>query len=172
LKNIFIVCGSTRKNSTNHRYIELVKSLLGKGFGYVELDSLMNIPHFNPDDDDENVADAVKDFRNNLQEANGIIISTPEYAMGIPGSLKNAIDWTVSSSSFSKKPVLLITASSQGFKAHQALIDVLTVIEADTDGTRILIPFAKTKIDNENNITDKTTQEELAKAVQIFQSKL
>lgn len=172
MKSVFIICGSTRKDSTNRRYIEAVKKLLDNGVEVNELNSLMNIPHFNPDNDNEKVVAAVKDFRQQLSSANGIIISTPEYAMGIPGSLKNAIDWTVSSSSFSKKPVLLITASSQGFKAHQSLIDILKVIEADVDGTDVLVPFAKTKIDNENNITDEVTKEALTKAVQIFQDKL
>lgn len=172
MKKVFIICGSTRKDSTNHRYIKAVRKFLAAAIEVKELDTLMNIPHFNADDDNENVTDTIKNFRQHLASCDGIIISTPEYAMGIPGSLKNAIDWTVSSSSFSKKPVLLITASSVGEKAHQALIDVLTVIEADIDKTTVLIPFAKTKINNNNEITDRVTKEALINAVRVFQNKL
>lgn len=172
MKKVIAICGSTRKDSTNHRYIEAVKKLLGNDIQITELDSLINIPHFNPDDDKDNVIDSVKDFRQQIVSSDGIIISTPEYAMGIPGTLKNAIDWTVSSSSFSRKPVLLITASSSGQKAHQSLIDVLNVIEADVDETNVLVSFAKTKIDDNNIITDAATKEALKKAVQIFQNKL
>jgi NAD(P)H-dependent FMN reductase len=134
---------------------------------------LINIPQFNPADDNENAPAQVKEFRQQLCASDGIIISTPEYAMGIPGSLKNAIDWTVSSSSFSKKPVLLITAASLGQKAHLALMDVLNVIEADiVEQTAILIPFANAKIDNNNHITHSATEQTIIKAVQFFQNKL
>lgn len=172
MKKVFVICGSTRKDSTNHRYIEAVKNRLGRNIAVSELKSLMTIPHFNPDDDNDTVGNPVKFFRQQLSLANGIIISTPEYAMGIPGALKNAIDWTVSSSSFSKKPVLLITASSLGEKAHRALIDVLEVIEADVSDTNVLIPFAKAKIDNDNNITDGATISSIDKVLNVFINKL
>ena len=82
--------------------------------------------------------------------------------MGIPGSLKNAIDWTVFSCEFSHKPVALITASTSGSKGHKALFDVLNVIEAiPAKEEQLLIPFAKTKIDESNKIKDPATFEQL-----------
>ncbi len=69
-------------------------------------------------------------FREQLDDAEGIIICTPEYAHGVPGALKNAIDWTISSSNFPHKPTLLITASTDGKYGHAALLETLTAIEA------------------------------------------
>jgi NAD(P)H-dependent FMN reductase len=58
----------------------------------------MDIPHFNSDIDNENPRERVISFRRQLREADGILICTLEYAMGVPGTLKNAIDrslqWT------------------------------------------------------------------------------
>ena len=78
--------------------------------------------------------------------------------MGVPGTLKNAIDWTVSSMEFSKKPVALITASLSGEKAHASLLGTLLIIESKmTVDTQLLIPGIKSKIDEQGNITDQLT---------------
>jgi NAD(P)H-dependent FMN reductase len=107
---------------------------------------------------DENVPKTVLDFRIKLNEADGILICTPEYAMGVPGLLKNAIDWTVSSCEFYHKPTALITASSLGEKGHASLLETLKVIDAKvTDKTQLLISFAKGKINNDYKITDHKT---------------
>ena len=72
--------------------------------------------------------------------------------MGVPGTLKNAIDWMVSSCEFSHKPVALITASS-GQK--DMLIETLKVTKAITDETQLR--FSKTKINDKRQITDPET---------------
>ena len=80
------------------------------------------------------------------------------YAHGVPGSLKNAIDWTVGTSEFSNKPTLLITASTDGKYVHHALLKTLRVIEAkNIDELQLLISFAQTKIDIDKNIVDDKT---------------
>jgi len=155
MKKIFAICGSTKASSTNLLYIIAISQLLGSGYEVTSLTSIADIPHFNPDLDTEYPAEQVEQLRKKISEADGILISTPEYAMGLPGSLKNILDWTVSSSSFSKKQVLAIVASSQGEKAYQSLIDILTVIEAEVHA--LLIPYAKTKINGEGNITHAET---------------
>jgi chromate reductase, NAD(P)H dehydrogenase (quinone) len=138
--------------------IKAVADLAKDKFGVILFENLSSIPHFNPDLDNEHPPQAVIDFRKQLKEAEGILICTPEYAMGVPGTLKNAIDWTVSSMEFSKKPTALITASSMGEKGHASLLETLKVIEADiTDETQLLIPFAKTKVSQDCKITDSKT---------------
>jgi NAD(P)H-dependent FMN reductase len=86
--------------------------------------------------------------------------------MGLPGSLKNLLDWTVSSASFSGKPVLALVASTQGEKAYQSILDILTVIEARVSAQ--LIPFAKAKITGEAVITDNETLAALKSTIHSF----
>ena len=141
------------------------------------LKGLMDIPAFNPDDDGDDPPAVVTDFRNQLKKADGILICTPEYAMGVPGSLKNAIDWTVSSMEFSHKPVALITASLSGLKGHAALLETLHVIEAKiTADTGLIISFAKvisfakTKISANCIITDEAALAAVKKLIEAFSS--
>jgi chromate reductase, NAD(P)H dehydrogenase (quinone) len=168
-KKILALSGSTRKNSTNLNLIRAIAELAKEKFELTIFEGLSNIPHFNPDLDNEHPPQAVIDFRKQLKEADGILICTPEYAMGVPGTLKNAIDWTVSSMEFSHKPTALITASSMGEKGHASLLETLKVIEANiTDQTQLLIPFAKTKVSNEGKITDAKTLDEVNALVDSF----
>ncbi|WP_025145427.1 NADPH-dependent FMN reductase [Pedobacter jeongneungensis] len=166
MRKIFAISGSTKSISTNGLYIAAISQFLDKDFEVTLFPSIANIPHFNPDLDLEDPPKAVHDLRLNIQQADGIIISTPEYAMGLPGSLKNLLDWTVSSASFSGKPILALVASTQGEKANQSMIDILTVLEAKISAQ--LIPFAKAKINKEAEITDLETLTKLKSTVNAF----
>ena len=85
--------------------------------------------HFSPDLDGEDAPTPVVHLRTLLGGSDGVLICTPEYAFGMPGSLKNALDWTVSSGDLNEKPVAAISASplhSGGDKAHASLLLTLT----------------------------------------------
>jgi chromate reductase, NAD(P)H dehydrogenase (quinone) len=171
-KNIIALCGSTKLISTNIDLLNSISILTKDQFNIHIYPSLTLLPHFNPDIDNEiQVPNTVKDFRVAFKNADGIIISTPEYAMGVPGTLKNALDWTVSSMEFSNKPVALFTASTSGYKAHDSLLNTLQVIEANIMNTHLVISFAKTKIKNTTIVDDKTKAEVIA-ILSNFQQKL
>jgi len=163
---IVAISGSTRKASSNLNLIKAIARLTSDAFTINIFEGISDLPHFNPDLDNENVPPQVSGFRRLLREADGILICTPEYAIGVPGTLKNAIDWTVSSMDFSKKPVALITASLSGEKAHKSLLGTLLIIEAlMTSDTQLLIPFVKTKVTADGQITDKDTLDKVQKLI-------
>ncbi len=165
--NILAISGSTRKNSSNLNLIKAIADLTSETFTITVFEGLSDIPHFNTDLDNQNPPEQVTSFRRQLREAAGIIICTPEYAMGVPGTLKNAIDWTVSSMEFSKKPLALITASLSGEKAHASLLGTLLIIEARmTADTQLLIQFITTKVDGNGKITDNETFNNINKLTQ------
>jgi len=166
---IFAISGSTRKASSNLNLINAIADLTSEIFSISIFEGLAELPHFNPDIDNENVPQQVIDFRQQLRDADGILICSPEYAIGVPGTLKNAIDWTVSSMEFSQKPVALITASLSGEKAHQSLLGTLLIIEAKmTTDTQLLISFIKTKLSADGKITDNDTLNSINKLIQSF----
>lgn len=157
---VIAISGSTRKASSNHSLIKGIERLASDIFEISIFEGLSDIPHFNPDLDIETPPKQVADLRKHLRAADAILICTPEYAMGVPGTLKNAIDWTVSSMEFSKKPVALITASLSGEKAHASLLGTLLIIESKmTANTHLLISGIKSKIDEQGNITDQATMD-------------
>ena len=163
-KKILASSGSLRQNSTNLNLIKAIIELYSEKLDIKIFEGLSDIPHFNPDLDNDSPPNKIIDFRRQLNEVDGVLICTPEYAMGVPGTLKNAIDWTVSSCEFSHKPVALITASSDGQKGHRSLLETLKVIECDIpDDSQLLISFVKTKVSNEEKITDRPTLEQVKK---------
>ena len=167
-KKIFAIPGSTRQSSTNLNLIKAISDLFEEKLAIKIFHGLSDIPHFSPDLDTADPPKNVLEFRKQLKEADGILICTPEYAMGVPGTLKNAIDWTVSSMEFSHKPVALITASSSGEKAHHSLLETLKVIESEIPGSsQLLISFAKTKI-KDDKITDTDTLEKVKQLIGSF----
>lgn len=167
--NILAICGSTRAQSTNLSLIKAIKHLFLEQLEIEIYSGLSELPHFNPDLNDTK---EVSLFKDKIKAASGVLICTPEYAMGVPGSLKNALDWTVASMEFSQKPVLLITASSSGEKAHTSLLETLKVIEAIIpEECQLLISYAKTKI-KKDEITDDITHSKVVTAVNAFTSLL
>lgn len=161
MKKILAICGSTRKQSSNHLLINAIADLYKDELKISLFEGTDTLPHFNPDKAFENTPQEVISFRKQVADADGTLICTPEYAHGVPGSLKNAIDWTVGSGEFSRKPVVLITASTDGRFAHNALLEVLRVIEAKhIDELNLLIQFIQAKISG-GRITDEKTLSEV-----------
>jgi NAD(P)H-dependent FMN reductase len=162
---VLAICGSTRSRSTNLNFIEAVASLSIEDFDIAIFSGLAALPHFNPDLDTDTPPAEVAAFRKLLAEVEGVLICTPEYALGAPGTLKNALDWLV----LYHKPVALITASTSGAKAHESLLGTLKMIDAEVvEKTQLLISFAKTKVNHQSEITDALTLQAIEELVTEF----
>lgn len=112
---IIAISGSIRKNSINTKILLEIQKL-AKNYFVLEIYDITTLPFFNPDLDNHNPPEQVLSFRNKIKQSDGVLICTPEYVFSIPGVLKNAIEWTVSSGEFNHKPTAVITASLSGRK--------------------------------------------------------
>ena len=166
MKSILAISGSLRSGSSNHAILSYLQKLAPADVRYTIYASLALIPPFDPGFDNENSPVEVAELRTLISDADAIIICSPEYAYGIPGQFKNALDWMVSSGSFFGKPTALITASTGGETAHAALLQVLGALNANVvqDAT-LLISFIRSKMDSNGRITDPATDERLKKAI-------
>src|SRR6478735_2764883 len=161
-KNILAIIGSASKNSSNLKLVQKIAALTKDYFDITIFDRLSSLPHFDPELSVGNTPEIISDFRQLIQESNGVIICTPEYVFSIPGSLKNVIEWCVATTVFSRKPVGLITASASGEKGHEELKLIMRTIEAlFTEDTTLLIKGIKGKITESGNINDDRTVEQL-----------
>jgi chromate reductase len=143
---ILALPGSLRAGSSSNVVMRAAANVLPENVELNFFEGVGKLPHF---DDSNEVPEAVLNFRNKLKEADAVFICTPEYAFGVPGSLKNALDWTVSSAEFVNKPVALVTASSSGEKGHAALLLILTALSAHVvPEATLLIPFIRAKVKN------------------------
>jgi NAD(P)H-dependent FMN reductase len=119
---VLAISGSLRRHSSNRALLSAAATLAPSGMEWETYEGLAGLPHFNPDDDEDGkpVPPAVAELRARLIAAEGWVISSPEYAHGVPGSLKNALDWLVSCPELPGKPVLLLNASAAGGDFAQA----------------------------------------------------
>jgi chromate reductase, NAD(P)H dehydrogenase (quinone) len=121
-----------------------------------------DLPHFNTELDDDRAIASVRDWRSQLQSADGVVFCTPEYAHGVPGSLKNALDWIVSSGEFMHKPTAVISASPTpdgGTKANASLVQTLRVMTAEiADSSILCIPAVYAKFNDRAELTDPPTE--------------
>lgn len=101
------------------------------------------VPHFNADlEASDNEPDEVREWRSLVAGADGLLVSSPEYAAGIPGAFKNALDWLVGDPRFYQKPVAILRASERSLGAQAALRLVLSTMSADiVDEASITIPL-------------------------------
>lgn len=156
---ILAISGSLRPQSANTAILQAVVKLATADVDITIYDGTGNLPHFNPDRDDGFAP--VIDWRTHLQAADGVIFCTPEYAHGVPGVLKNALDWIVSSGEFMYKPTAVISASPSpdgGDKANASLVQTLRVMMADIpSGATLSIPAISAKLDDKGKLTDPAT---------------
>ena len=170
---ILAISGSIRSNSLHHAILKRIGEWIPGSIEYEIFSDLDSIPHFNPDLDSDSPPLSIVNFRKKMKESDGIIICTPEYAFGVPGTLKNALDWTVSSGEFANKHVALITASSVGDKGHASMINTLHAVSAifSTDET-LLIPFIKAKVNASGFFTDSNAEKSVEKLISNFLGKI
>jgi chromate reductase len=162
MKNIVAISGSLRQGSSNHAILTYLGSIIPSDCNYTIYNELALIPAFDPGLDTDTPPAAVASLRQLLTQADGLIICTPEYAFGVPGSLKNMLDWLVSSSTIVDKPVALITASLGGEHAHASLLLTLGALSANVvEGATLLIPFIRAKMDLEGKVKDQETVKNL-----------
>ena len=163
---ILAISGSLRPDSSSRQILRFLQILPAAGFEFSFFNAMDTLPHFN---DPVTDPPAVKAMKLALADAAGVVICTPGYAFGVPGSLKNMLDWTVGSGDLVHKPVALITASSSGDKAHASLLATLTALSAIVPAEHtLLIPFIRSKLDANGNITDPVVSDALKQLWQSF----
>jgi chromate reductase len=124
------ISGSLRAQSTNTTLLYAAKLIAPPHIDIVVYGELETIPPFNSDLDVEPGPESVARLRAALQNSSAVLFSTPEYAHGVPGTLKNALDWVVGSGELSGKPVALFNASARGGYAQASLREILKTMDA------------------------------------------
>ncbi|MFC5404699.1 NADPH-dependent FMN reductase [Cohnella soli] len=162
---VLAISGSLRQKSSNSALVNAIIALAPENMKFTIYGELGELPHFNPDLDVEEGPAPVEGLRTQLKDADGVLICTPEYGNGVPGVLKNALDWVVSSGEFMNKPTAVISASPSpmgGDKAHASLLLTLNMIHAEiVDGGTLMIPHITLKLNKEGVITNPETKQEL-----------
>lgn len=122
---LYALCGSQRQASTSRRLLEAMRLACPDNISIEICDMIGALPIFNPDHEGGKTPPIVEKFAARIREADGLIVSCPEYAHGIPGGFKNALDWLVSRDEVPFKPLMFAHASHRGDLVLEQLAEVL-----------------------------------------------
>ncbi len=168
--------GSLRKGSYNTMLLKVASQLLPTDVS-MEIISIEDIPLYNADLDLPSAKQrpqSVEHFRKMLTDADGILISSPEYNYSIPGGLKNAIDWASrgEDSPLLRKPVAVIgpttglwgtTRMQLAFHNVFLFLDMKPVYKPE-----VLVAQAEKKFDKKGNLIDEMTKKILKQKLEAL----
>jgi len=152
---ILAISGSLRRVSSNTALVHAAAELVPDGVDVRVCTRLADLPLFNPDLDGDSPPAAVVQFRLEIDASNAVLISSPEYAHGVPGALKNALDWIVGSGELVGKPVALFNASPRATHAQASLVETLRVMSANVvEDASIAVPLSGRQLDASGIVAD------------------
>jgi len=164
---ILAISGSIRKGSYNRALLKAIANVSPSHINVTLLDSINDIPIFNPEISDKKFSKPVSNLISKIRESDGLIISCPEYAHGISGVLKNVLDWLVASDAIVLKPIVVTTVSTSGLggvRSFSSLVQILSAMNSNVviDGS-LCVPYASVKFDDTLRLKDPIT----LKAIQV-----
>jgi chromate reductase len=166
--------GSLRRDSYNRSLLRAAVSLAPEGMTIASFD-LAGIPLYNGDVEAAGDPEPVARFKQAIREADGVLMVTPEYHPGVPGVMKNAIDWASRpprQAALGRKPVALIGASpgiTGSARGQSQLRQAFEFTESYCMPQPELLVFrAHEKFDEAGELTDQATRERLAKFLVAF----
>lgn len=149
---ILALSGSLRAASINSALLRAASRLAPEDMRITVFDGLGKLPLFNPDDEG-NPAPPVIRFRAQVAQADALLIASPEYAHGVTGTIKNALDWLVSFEPFAYKPVAVLNASPRARHADAALRETLQTMAAEiVAAASVTLPLLGAHLDEDGMV--------------------
>jgi chromate reductase len=170
---IIAISGSLRAGSSNTAVLRAAARLAPSGVDIVLFDGIGDLPFFNPDHDGDQVPATVRTLRELIGTADGLLISSPEYARGVGGVMKNALDWLVGSFEFPNKLVALINTSPRATHALAALTLTLETMSAQlVPGASLTLPLLGVPSDADSILANPDLAEPLRGAIARFAAEI
>jgi chromate reductase len=139
---LLAVSGSLRGTSSNRTLLQAAAALAPAGARVRLSDHLVTLPHFNPDLDGDLPPPTVAVWREATGKADGLLLSVPEYAHGLPGAFKNGLDWLVRDPAMLHKPIAIWNVSARGEHARASLVEILrTMSTTIVDEAGVTLPL-------------------------------
>jgi chromate reductase len=156
---VFAFCGSLQPASAVGHLLRAAARVAPAGTEFVFYENVLGLPLFSPDLDRPGAETPrlVAELRQQLQAADAVLVATPEYAYGIPDSLKNALDWLVSAASLYGKPTGVLSASPSaqgGEKARASLLLTLEALGAVVPAASFPVPQVRARLDAAGSLLD------------------
>lgn len=164
---LLAISGSLRRNSYNTAVLKALQQL-ATGDIEIKLGDITQLPLFNPDLENSEIT-ALTQLKADIADASGLIIASPEYAHGISGPMKNALDWLVSSTEFPYIPIMLINTSPRASHALAALKEVLLTMSATLiDSASVSVPLLSSGLGHSAILHNQTLSRTLQNSLLEF----
>ena len=167
---LLTIVGSLQIKSSNRALVALASHRAPPGVEMAPYSSLGELPHYNSDLDTDSPPEVVTEWRSRLSAADGVLIASPEYGHGAPGSLKNALDWIVGSGEFVNKPVAATCAAQgagRGLMGLAMLLQTLRAIDAKVVWSEPVI-VARASIDERGHIMDPDVGQQIDQLLSVL----
>ena len=174
MSQIIGISGSLRVNSYNSALLRAAEGLFPDSIKHGAID---DIPLYNADVEAVAIPDAVLRLKQQLMDADGLLLVSPEYNQSVPGVAKNAVDWLSRpsldvSNVFRDKPVAVIGTSTGAFgtvSGQNAWLPVFRGLGAKFwNGGRLVVPDASSVFDDLGNLFDEPIEQRLQKFIEGF----
>jgi chromate reductase, NAD(P)H dehydrogenase (quinone) len=166
--HLLAVSGSLRQISSNTALLQAAIGLSPLSVEMKLYKGLGSLPHFNPDLEITEIS-AIMDWQAQVKWADGLLICSPEYAHGVPGVLKNALDWLVSDEDFAGKPIALLNAAPRATHAQASLVEILTTMAGRVvPAASVAIPLMGKNLDAAGILADPELAGVLRQAIADF----
>ena len=166
--SLLLISGSLRDGSTNTAMLRTAQAIDPDTERFAGMGAL---PHFSPDDDDDDLPAAVAELRAAVGRVDAILVCTPEYAGALPGAFKNLLEWLVGGGEAYRKPIAWINVSgpaapSGGADAHDSLRKVVSYLSMEiVEEACVRIPIARDAVGEDGLVADPAIREQLAAAL-------
>ena len=157
--------GSLRAASSNTALLRAALALAPAEVSVEIYENMGELPHFNPDLESA-LPPLIADLRARVAAADGIVICTPEYVHGLPGSFKNLLDWLVSGGELWDKPVAVWSVAGRGAFARASLLEILKTLMARV--LEISVPLGTNAVSAEQIAADANLVQQLRDALQTL----
>jgi NAD(P)H-dependent FMN reductase len=168
---LLAICGSLRTHSSNGELLRALARTAAPDVDVEIYDGLVTLPHFNPDLDQDGMTlpAPVQELRRKIADADGLVISSPEYAHGVPGALKNALDWLVSGPEMVYKPIGLLNPSPRSVHAQASLAETLRTMSTTlVDGACIALPISGRGLDADGIVANAELRARLEEVLEAM----
>jgi NAD(P)H-dependent FMN reductase len=166
--SLLLISGSLRDGSTNTALLRTAQAIDADAELFT---GMADLPHFNPDDDGDELPAAVVELRAAVGRVDAILVCTPEYAGALPGSFKNLLEWLVGGGEAYRKPIAWINVSgpaapSGGADAHDSLRKVVGYISMEiVEEACVRLPVTRDAVGDDGLIAEPAIREQLAGAL-------
>jgi NAD(P)H-dependent FMN reductase len=161
---VLTILGSLQESSSNAALLRVAGEVASDGMVLETAPSIATLPHFNPDVEGTEPPPEVVAFRTRVGAADGVLIASPEYAFGVPGSLKNALDWLVGSGDLYGKPVVVLSAAPSTDRGANARADLERTLRGQGADVRYSATIAVPKRDPDEVVI----RDAVAAALDVF----